>query len=81
MEKLVFDYTYCSFPEQWDWDIPFEYTSKEQFILDVIDDPMTLKKVGIPLDDFQLELGYIPEHAIDVDKYVFTLEEWFKKNK
>ena len=25
MEKLVFDYTYCSEPEAWNWDIPFEY--------------------------------------------------------
>ncbi len=42
MEKLVFDFTYCSEPECWEWDIPFEYESKEKFIFDVLENPMIL---------------------------------------
>lgn len=83
MEKLVFDYTYCSEPECWEWNIPFEYESKEKFIFDVIDNPMILNKIGITVYEHQLipvidnNLDYI----INVDKYVFTLDEWFNKNK
>jgi hypothetical protein len=47
MTKLVFDYTYNSFPESWDWDIPFEYESKEKFIFDVLENPMLLNEIGI----------------------------------
>jgi hypothetical protein len=84
MEKLVFDYTYCSFPESWDWDIPFEYQSKEKFIFDVLENPMILNDLGITtVYDFQIEEKTIFEedYVKNVDKYVFTLEEWFEKNK
>jgi hypothetical protein len=84
MEKLVFDYTYCSFPESWDWDIPFEYESKEKFIFDVLENPMILNNLGITtVYDFQIEEKTIFEedYVKNVDKYVFTLEEWFEKNK
>jgi hypothetical protein len=32
MEKLVLDYTHCSEPESWEYNIPFEYESKDKFI-------------------------------------------------
>jgi len=83
MEKLVFDYTYCSEPECWEWNIPFEYESKEKFIFDVLENPMILNKIGISVWEHQVKprveshLDYIT----NVDKYVFTLDEWFNKNK
>lgn len=83
MKKLVFDYTYCSEPECWDWDKPFEYESKEKFILDVLDNPMILNSIGIQVWEHQLEDGEIFEedYIKNIDDYVFTLEEWFDKNK
>jgi hypothetical protein len=83
MEKLVFDYTYCSEPECWEWNIPFEYKSKEKFILDVLENPMILNKIGISVWEHQLEPEIESDlyYIINVDKYVFTLEEWFEKNK
>lgn len=73
MERLVIDYTYCSEPECWEWNIPFEYESKEKFIFDVLEDNSILNKLGI---------DYAPEDLVrDLDEYVFTLEEWFNKNK
>ncbi len=84
MEKLVFDYTYCDFPECWEWNTPFEYESKEKFILDVIDNPKLLDIIGITtVYDFEIEEGTIYEKDIYkyVDEYVLTLEEWFIKNK
>jgi len=39
MEKLVFDYIYCSEPDSWEWNVPFEYESKEKFIFDVLKNP------------------------------------------
>ena len=84
MEKLVFDYTYCSEPECWEWNIPFEYESKEKFILDVVENPMILSEIGI-VDVYlhELENGtiYQKEFYKNVDDYVFTLDEWFNKNK
>lgn len=83
MQKLVFDYTSCSEPECWEWNIPFEYESKEKFILDVIDNPMILNKIGITVYEHQLipkiqsDLDYIT----DIDKYVLTLDEWFERNR
>jgi hypothetical protein len=83
MEKLVFDYTYCSEPERWEWNIPFEYKSKEKFILDVLENPMILNKIGISVWEHQLEPEIESDlyYITNVDKYVFTLEEWFEKNK
>jgi hypothetical protein len=83
MEKLVFDYTYCSEPECWEWNIPFEYKSKEKFILDVLENPMILNKIGISVWEHQLEPEIESDlyYITNVDKYVFTLEEWFEKNK
>jgi hypothetical protein len=73
MEKLVIDYTYCSEPECWEWNIPFEYKSKEKFIFDVLENNKLLNKIGI---------DYIPDDLIrDLDEYVFTLDEWFNRNK
>jgi len=84
MEKLVFDYTYCSEPECWEWNVPFEYESKEKFIFDVIENPMILNKLGITsVYEFQIEEGTIfkEEYIKNIDEYVLTLDEWFKKNK
>ena len=84
MEKLVFDYTYCSEPEQWEWNIPFEYESKEKFIFDVLENPMILDKLGITsVYQFQIEEGTIfeEEYIKNIDEYVLTLDEWFDKNK
>jgi hypothetical protein len=84
MEKLVFDYTCCSEPECWEWNIPFVYESKEKFIFDVLDNPMILNKMGIvSVYDFQIENGSIfeKEYIQRIDEYVLTLDEWFEKNK
>lgn len=84
MEKLVFDYTYCDEPECWEWNVPFEYESKEKFIFDVIENPMILNNIGITTV-FQYQIDdksiYNNEMIKNVDEYVFTLEEWFNKNK
>ena len=83
MVKLVFDYTYCSEPECWDWDIPFEYESREKFILDVLEDPMILNRLGITVYQFQIDEGtiYQEDYIRDLERYVLTLEEWFNINK
>jgi hypothetical protein len=84
MEKLVFDYTYCSEPECWEWDVPFEYESKEKFIFDVLENPMILDKLGITsVYQFQIDEGTIFEedYIKNIDMYVLTLDEWFDKNK
>ena len=84
MEKLVFDYTYCSEPECWEWNIPFEYESKEKFIFDVLENPRILSEVGIVfVYEFQIEDGSIFEedYVKNIDDYVLTLDEWFEKNK
>jgi len=84
MEKLVFDYTYCFEPECYEINVPFEYESKEKFIFDVLENPMILDKMGIiSVYDFQVEEGTIFEedYIKNIDEYVFTLEEWFEKNK
>lgn len=83
MQKLVFDYTYCSVPECWEWNIPFEYESKEKFIFDVLENPMVLNNIGITVYEFQIEDGLIfkEEYMQNLDKYVLTLDEWFDINK
>lgn len=84
MQKLVFDYTHCSEPECWEWNKPFEYESKEKFILDVIENPMVLSETGI-VDVYSHELAegsiYQKDYYKNVDEYVFTLDEWFERNK
>ena len=84
MEKLVFDYTYCSDFECFEWNVPFEYESKEKFIFDVLENPMVLDKLGITsVYQFQIEEGTIfdEEYIKNIDEYVLTLDEWFDKNK
>lgn len=84
MEKLVFDYTYCSELECWKWNVPFEYESKEKFIFDVLENPMVLDKLGITsIYQFQIDEGTIFEedYIKNIDEYVLTLDEWFGKNK
>ena len=84
MEKLVFDFTYCSEPECWEWNIPFEYESKQKFVFDVLENPMILNELGIvSVYEHQIEWGSIfeEEYVKNVDQYVFTLDEWFERNK
>jgi hypothetical protein len=84
MEKLVFNYIYCSEFEWWLHNVPFEYESKEKFIFDVLENPMILNDLGfITVYDFQVENGTIFEedYIKDIDDYVLTLDEWFNKNK
>jgi len=81
MAKLVFDYTDCSEHECFEYDVPFEYSSKEQFILDVIDNPMLLNNMNIKgIYHHELEQETLPDFIENIDQYVFTLEEWFDKN-
>jgi len=83
MERLVLDYTHCSEPECWEHNIPFEYESKEKFIFDVIKYPMLLNSVIECVYEWMLDPAY--EHKIEllenIDQYIFTLDEWFEKNK
>lgn len=81
MQKLVLDYTSCSEPECWEHDIPFEYESKEKFILDVIDNPMLLNSVIVCVYEWQLEDKEENELLDNIDQYIFTLDEWFERNK
>jgi hypothetical protein len=81
MEKLVLDYTYCSEPECWNHDIPFEYESKEKFIFDVIKNPMLLNQVIECVYEWQLEDKVENELLDNIDQYIFTLDEWFETNK
>lgn len=62
MQTLVFDYTYCSEPECWEWNIPFEYESKEKFIFDVLENPMILNKIGIDVYKHQIDDKTIKEN-------------------
>ena len=81
MNKLVFDYTSCSEPECWGINIPFLYESKEQFIFDVIDNPMLLTQLDIyEVYEHQIDGKTLPECVENIDQYVFTLDEWFEKN-
>ena len=84
LEKLVFDYTYCSEPECWEWNVPFEYESKEKFIFDVLENPMILDELGITsVYQYQIDEGTIfeEEYIKNIDEYVLTFNEWFDKNK
>lgn len=79
--KLVFKHTFCSEPECFEWDVPFEYESKEKFIFDVIKEPSTVAKIGLPWYDYYNDFKFneLPEHIKNIDSYVLTLEEWFDK--
>lgn len=81
MERLVLDYTHCTEPECWNHDIPFEYESKEKFIFDVIKNPMLLNDVIECVYEWQLEEKVENELLDNIDQYIFTLDEWFERNK
>lgn len=55
----------------------------EKLVFDVIENPMVLNKIGITVYEFQLHPEIIEEldYITNIDKYVFTLDEWFNKNK
>jgi hypothetical protein len=81
MERLVLDYTHCAEPDCWNHDIPFEYESKEKFIFDVIKNPMLLNDVIECVYEWQLEEKVENELLDNIDQYIFTLDEWFERNK
>lgn len=83
MQKLVLDYTYCSEPECWEHDIPFEYESKEKFIFDVLDNPLLLNQVIECVYVWHIEDKTLNEIELykNLDQYIFTLDEWFERNK
>lgn len=74
MEKLVLVYTYGDFYSYFTHTKTFKYSSKEQFILDIIDKPEILKEFNI-FDDINLT----PEIVDEID--VYNLEEWFLINE
>lgn len=83
MEKLVFDYTHFYEPEFYDWNLPFEYESKERFIFDVLENPLILNDIGFSVYHAQIETKSVfkEDYIMNLDHYVLTLEEWFEKNK
>ena len=83
MKKLIFKYTHCDPPECWEWDLPFEYESREKFILDVLDNPTILNNIGIAVHEFQVEDGDIWEKGYieNITSCILTLDEWFEKYK
>jgi hypothetical protein len=83
MQKLVFDYTYCDYPESFEWNKPFLYESKEKFILDALNNPKILDSLGIvKIYDYEIEENTIfeSEYIKNIHLYVFSLDEWFDKN-
>jgi hypothetical protein len=44
---------------------------------------MLLNQIGITVHQFQVDEGHIykEDYFENIDKYVFTLDEWFEKNK
>jgi hypothetical protein len=84
MEKLVFKYTYCSEPECWDWNVPFEWESKESFVFEVLRNPKILEELGIvSVWDYTVEDGtiYEEDYIKNCNQFIFTLDEWFEKSK
>jgi hypothetical protein len=58
--------------------IPFKYISKEQFLLDIIEDFSILKKFETWYDsEFENKNA---EYFLD-ELEIYTLEEWFLKNE
>lgn len=75
MEKLVLSLTTDDGVNAWQHDIPFEYSSKDDFCL------MILKKAdeGDYRDLFDI---FVPKRVfLEIEHYVFTLEEWFEEKK
>jgi hypothetical protein len=74
MENLVLVYTQGDFYSYFTHTKPFKYSNKEQFLLDIIENPLILKEFNI-FDDSNLTSEILDEIE------VFTLEEWFSQNE
>jgi hypothetical protein len=78
-QKLILQYHYsedCT--ASYDIIKSFEYSSKEQFILDIIDNPRLLESFQI-WQPYEYELPECFAELID-EIQIYTLEEWFEKN-
>jgi hypothetical protein len=79
MTKLIIQYHYS---KEWTAEYvvikSFEYASKEQFILDLIDNPRLLASFQI-WQPYEYE---IPEGFAELmdEIEIYTLDEWFEKN-
>jgi hypothetical protein len=78
MEKLVLKHFWGDEGCSGEYTIPFEYKSKDDFVYDVLE-----KSKNHDWDiDMQLFGTYFSKEEIEtIEDYVYTLEEWFKKNK
>ncbi len=78
MSKLILQYHYSNWTADYEIIKSFEYTSKEQFISDAIDNPQLLASFQI-WQPYEYE---IPEgFTALMDKIqIYNLDEWFEKN-
>ena len=90
MTKLVYHYKHCDASGCSQIIRTFEYESKEKFVSDVLKNPMILNNIGVQVSQFEvdiykerlsIELDEEFEYFVNVNKYVFTLDEWFINNK
>lgn len=83
MQKLVFVHHWGDEGCYGTSTIPFEYKSKEDFVFDILEQfkghkwegkyaTVKLKKFDIYLEQYEIN---------DIERNVFTLEEWFELNK
>lgn len=82
MQKLILQYWESEeHVGQWEHLKPFEYSSKDQFILDMIDNPGILRKFEMYFE--ALEPGATAEQLEDLlsEIEIYTLDEWFIKNQ
>jgi hypothetical protein len=80
-QKLILQYFYSD-SEDWvgDWEyiLPFEYSSKEQFVLDVIDNHQLLQPFNL-CSDWEFKQPKLIEALIEEIR-IYTLDEWFEKS-
>ena len=81
--KLVWKFTTNNGVDSWNHVTPFEYSSKDDFCLMVLE--MLSEKKSIKDNPFLFftlfNFEYLSyEDLIDIEKQVFTLEDWFKNN-
>jgi len=82
--KLIFHYYETdgySYGE--DYFIPFEYESKEKFAFDILEAIKDIKPKNIHLPPYLDLFGFRIYTCVleKIEEDVFTLEEWFEKNK
>ncbi len=80
MENLVLRYFESEeFVGHWEHIKPFKYSSKEDFFLAIMYQPIILKEFNL-WDETDLTTSETIEEILD-EIEVFTLEEWFSKNE